>query len=62
MLTAAKAPPTPSVLSETMRIAGDRVGRARKLEVRNPYTGDLVGSVPRASCHVHRRASALAPA
>ncbi len=62
MLTAAKAPPTPSVLSETMRIAGERVGGARKLEVRNPYTGDVVGTVPRASVDDIRRAFAIARA
>ncbi|MDQ2916157.1 MAG: phosphonoacetaldehyde dehydrogenase [Pseudomonadota bacterium] len=62
MLTAAKAPPTPAVLSETMRIAGERVGGARKLEVRNPYTGDVVGTVPRASVDDIRRAFAIARA
>ena len=35
---------------EMMRIAGARVGgEAGRIEVRNPYTGDVVGTVPRAS-------------
>ncbi len=62
MLTAAKTPPTRSILSETMRIAGERVGTPRQLEVRNPYTGDIVGTVPRASVDDIRRAFAIARA
>ncbi len=34
---------------EPMRIAGERVDGARRLEVLDPYTGALVGTVPRAS-------------
>ena len=62
MLTAAKAAPTATVLSETMRIAGERVGSARTLEVHNPYTGEVVGTVPRASVDDIRRAFAVARA
>jgi phosphonoacetaldehyde dehydrogenase len=34
------------VIRESMRIAGAHVGGARELEVHNPYTGELVGTVP----------------
>ena len=62
MLTAAKTPPLTTPLAETMRIAGERVGGARLLEVHNPYTGDVVGTVPRASVDDIRRAFAIARA
>jgi len=45
-----------------MRIAGERVGSARTLDVLNPYTGDVVGTVPRASIDDIRRAFAVARA
>ncbi|MGE5169380.1 MAG: phosphonoacetaldehyde dehydrogenase [Rudaea sp.] len=61
MLTAA-SPPKSTVLVEAMRIAGERVGGARTLEVRNPYTGAVVGTVPRASVDDVRRAFAAARA
>ncbi len=38
-----------TVRHETLRIAGERVDRERRLEVRYPYTGELVGSVSMAS-------------
>jgi phosphonoacetaldehyde dehydrogenase len=62
MLTAANNPPLPTPLAETMRIAGERVGGARLLEVHNPYTGEVVGTVPRASVDDIRRAFAIARA
>jgi phosphonoacetaldehyde dehydrogenase len=62
MLTATRVAPGATVLSETMRIAGERAGRARKLEVHNPYTGAVVGTVPRASVDDVRRAFAIARA
>jgi phosphonoacetaldehyde dehydrogenase len=34
---------------EEMRIAGKRVDAEERIEVRNPYTGDIVGTVPAAS-------------
>ncbi len=43
-----------------MRIAGERVGGERVIEVRNPYTGATVGTVPKASVDDVRRAYALA--
>ncbi len=48
------------VLSEAMRIAGERVGGARTLEVRNPYTGAVVGTVPKAAPEDVARAFAVA--
>ncbi|MFI4888714.1 MAG: aldehyde dehydrogenase family protein, partial [Burkholderiales bacterium] len=45
-----------------MRMAGERVGTPSQLEVRNPYTGDIVGTVPRASVDDIRRAFAIARA
>jgi aldehyde dehydrogenase (NAD+) len=64
MLTAARPAATspPAPLSESMRIAGERVGGSRVLEVRNPYTGDIVGTVPRADIDDIRRAFAVARA
>ena len=38
-----------SVRNEAMRIAGEKVGNERLLEVFNPYTNELVGTVPRAT-------------
>jgi aldehyde dehydrogenase (NAD+) len=61
MLTAV-SPAKPVVLAESMRIAGERVGSARTLDVHNPYTGEVVGTVPRASVDDIRRAFAAARA
>ena len=50
MLTS--TPPTQSTRApraEAMRIAGERVAGSRTLEVFNPYTNDVVATVPRAS-------------
>jgi aldehyde dehydrogenase (NAD+) len=48
------------VLREKMRIAGERVGGERVLEVLNPYTGAVVGTVPKATVDDLRRAFAIA--
>jgi putative phosphonoacetaldehyde dehydrogenase len=50
------------VLQEKMRIGGVRVGRDRVIEVRNPYNGALVGTVPKASTEDIRHAFAVARA
>jgi len=50
------------VLHEKMRIGGERVGRDRVLEVHNPYTGALVGTVPMASVDDVRHAFSVARA
>jgi putative phosphonoacetaldehyde dehydrogenase len=48
------------VLHEKMRIAGKPAGGERVLEVHNPYTGSVVGTVPKASVDDVRRALAIA--
>jgi phosphonoacetaldehyde dehydrogenase len=50
------------VLHEKMRIGGVRVGRDRLLEVHNPYTGALVGTVPMAGVDDVRHAFSVARA
>src|SRR5215831_11580862 len=50
------------VLHEKMRIAGLGVGGERTLDVHNPYTGAVVGTVPRASVEEVRRALRIARA
>ena len=50
------------VLHEKMRIGGVRVGRDRVLEVRHPYTGAVVGTVPMASIDDVRHAFSVARA
>jgi aldehyde dehydrogenase (NAD+) len=50
------------VLHEKMRIGGVSVGREQVIEVRNPYTGALVGTVPRATPDDVRHAFAVAKA
>ncbi len=47
-------------IAAKMRIAGDAVGGDRIIEVRNPYSGALVGSVPKATVDDVRRAFAVA--
>ena len=48
------------VLNEKMRIGGKLVGGDRVIEVRNPYTGAIVGTVPKASVDDIRHAFAIA--
>ncbi|HXF45886.1 MAG TPA: aldehyde dehydrogenase family protein, partial [Burkholderiaceae bacterium] len=48
------------VRHETLRIAGERVDRERRLEVRYPYTGELIATVPKATAEDVRRALASA--
>src|SRR5215471_12671844 len=50
------------VLHEKMRIAGQAAGGERTLDVHNPYTGAVVGTVPKASVEEVRRALRLARA
>jgi aldehyde dehydrogenase (NAD+) len=47
-------------LREKMRIAGEKIGGERTIDVRNPYTGALVGTVPKASVDEIHRAFAIA--
>jgi phosphonoacetaldehyde dehydrogenase len=52
--------PDPDHIHSPMLIAGKPVGADRRLEVRNPFTGGLVGTVPQAEPHHLRRAFAAA--
>jgi aldehyde dehydrogenase (NAD+) len=45
-----------------MRIAGERVGGTHAIEVRNPYTREVVGTVPKATVEDIRRAFSIAKA
>jgi aldehyde dehydrogenase (NAD+) len=49
-----------AVLHARMRIAGEEVGGARTIDVRNPYTGAIIGTVPKATVEDIRRAFAIA--
>jgi putative phosphonoacetaldehyde dehydrogenase len=46
----------PSVIRESLRIAGEKVSRDRVIEVRHPYTGELVATVPKATLDDVKRA------
>ena len=48
------------VRAETLRIAGERVACQRSFEVRYPYTGEVIATVPKASVDDIRRAFATA--
>lgn len=50
------------VRREKMRIAGEAIGGERVIEVRNPYTRAIVGTVPKATVAEVRRAFAIAKA
>jgi phosphonoacetaldehyde dehydrogenase len=48
--------------TETLRIAGEKVAAERSIEVHYPYTGEVIGTVPKASVADVRRAIAAAKA
>ena len=48
--------------NESLRIAGEKVGGERHIEVRNPFTRELVGTVPKATLAQVREAFAAAHA
>jgi aldehyde dehydrogenase (NAD+) len=50
---------TPPVIHESLRIAGEKLERERRMEVRHPYTGALVATVPKATVDDVRRALAI---
>ncbi len=50
----------PQFRAEALRIGGERVSRARSVEVSNPYTGEVVGTVPKATVEDVRRAIGIA--
>jgi putative phosphonoacetaldehyde dehydrogenase len=47
-------------LHESLRIAGEKVTRDRVLEIRHPYSGDVVATVPRATLDDVKRALQIA--
>src|SRR3989442_1422877 len=58
--TSRHCPASKASLRAKMRIAGKEVGGARVIEVRNPYTSALVGTVPKATVDDIRAAFAVA--
>jgi phosphonoacetaldehyde dehydrogenase len=50
------------MLIESLRIAGEKVASERHIEVRNPFTRELVGTVPKATLEQVRQAFAAAHA
>ena len=48
------------VIRERLRIAGEKIARDRVIEVRHPFTGALVATVPRATLQDVQRAFAIA--
>jgi putative phosphonoacetaldehyde dehydrogenase len=60
MNASVKPEASPHFRAEAMRIGGERVLRDRVIEVRNPYTGEVVGTVPKATVEDVRRAFAIA--
>ena len=60
MMTELKDVRNGHALREKMRIAGTQVGNDRSIDVRNPYTGTLVGTVPKATVDDVRRAFGIA--
>ncbi|MCM2328474.1 MAG: phosphonoacetaldehyde dehydrogenase [Lysobacter sp.] len=60
MNAVAKPPRSPRYRAEAMRIGGERVTTGREIEVLNPWSGEVVGTVPKASVEDVRRAFAIA--
>jgi aldehyde dehydrogenase (NAD+) len=56
------APPSPSrePIRESLRIAGEKVSADRVIEIRHPYSGELAGTVPKATVENVRRALKIA--
>jgi aldehyde dehydrogenase (NAD+) len=57
--SAATSAPRPPI-TESLRIAGEKVSRDRVIEVRHPYSGELAGTVPKATAPDVRRALTIA--
>lgn len=55
-----RTPVVDAPLREAMRIAGEKVHTARVIEIRYPYTGELIATVPKASVEDVRRAFRIA--
>jgi aldehyde dehydrogenase (NAD+) len=60
-MNAGAAPSAPGqLIRESLRIAGEKVPRDRVIEVRHPYSGELVATVPKATVDDVRRALRIA--
>src|SRR5476649_142472 len=60
-MSASAAPSAPrELIHEALRIAGERVSRDRVIEVRHPYSGQLIGTVPKANLEDVKRALRIA--
>jgi putative phosphonoacetaldehyde dehydrogenase len=60
-MSASAAPSVPrELIREALRIAGEKVSRDRVIEVRHPYSGQLVGTVPKANLADVKRALQIA--
>ena len=62
MSSVLKAKAAANFRREAMRIDGEKVHRDRVIEIVNPYTGELVGTVPKATLDDVRRAFSVAKA
>ena len=60
MNAAVKPPAGAKFRTEALRIGGERVLRDRVVEVTNPFTGEVIGTVPKATVEDVRRAFAIA--
>ena len=60
MVTATKRKQTSDVVHESMRIGGEKVSRDRVIEVCNPYTAEVIATVPKATGEDIRRAFSIA--
>ena len=60
MVTATKRKQTSDVVHESMRIGGEKVSRDRVIEVFNPYTAEVIATVPKATVEDIRRAFSIA--
>jgi len=60
-MSASAAPSAPrKPIRESLRIAGEKVARDRVIEVRHPYSGELAGTVPKATPDDVKRALKIA--
>ena len=61
MSTIATSPSPPrELIRESLRIAGEKVSGDRVIEVRHPYSGELAGTVPKATVEHAKRALNIA--
>src|SRR6202167_6418357 len=60
-MSASAAPSVPcQPIHESLRIAGEKVRTERIMEVRHPYSGELIGTVPKAGLDDVKRALSIA--